>query len=58
MHVHVEYGGAKAKFWMKPIRLASSYRMRAKQIRKARLIVEENADIIRERWDEYFSSTK
>ena len=54
MHVHVEHGDGVAKFWLQPIELASSYRMKARQLKQARLIVEDELDIIKEKWREYF----
>ena len=55
MHVHVECGDAKAKFWMKPARLASSYRMNAKDLKTARKLIEQHARRIEEAWIEHFS---
>ncbi len=55
-HVHIEYGEAKAKFWMDPIGLASSYRMRSKDLRRARVLLEEHENLIKEKWHEYFGN--
>lgn len=54
IHVHIEYGDAMAKFWMNPISLESSYRMKAKDLKKARTILEDNSELIRREWNEYF----
>ena len=54
MHVHIEYGEAEAKFWLQPIELASSYRMKAKDIKKARILLEQHHHLIVEQWHEYF----
>ena len=55
IHVHVEYGEAEAKFWLKPLRVASVYKMKPKDLKRARLIIEEHADLIEGEWNEYFS---
>ncbi len=53
--MHVEHGDAEAKFWLRPIRVAAVYKMKASDLKKARLIIEENTKIIEEKWNEYFS---
>ena len=54
VHVHIEYGDGLAKFWMNPIALDSSYKMKAKDLKKARTILEVNSDQIRKEWYDYF----
>ena len=56
IHVHIEHGEGEAKFCLRPVRLASSYWMKAKELKKARRIVEQNAELIAEKWHEYFGS--
>lgn len=53
-HIHVEHGGGKAKFWLRPIHLASSYKMRASDLKKARSLIEQNQKLCEEKWNEYF----
>ena len=48
MHVHVEYGDGEAKFWLNPVHLAYSYRLRSQDLRKARLLVEKHQKMIEE----------
>ncbi len=57
-HVHVEYGEGTAKFWLSPLQLASSYRMKAHQLKKARILIAEHVALIEEKWDEFFSRKK
>ena len=45
-----------AKFWLKPVALASSTRFSPKDLRKLELLVVENKDIFLEAWNEHFSS--
>jgi len=44
-----------AKFWLRPIVLASSTRFSAKELRKLDGLVNENKDFLLETWNEYFS---
>lgn len=55
MHVHAEGAGGQAKFWLRPLRLATSYRMKSKDMKRARLIIEAEQSFIEEKWNEYFS---
>ena len=56
IHVHVECGDGQAKFWLDPLLLANSHRMKARDLRRARTLIEANTSLIREKWDEYFGS--
>ena len=56
MHVHVEYGEGEAKFWMKPLRLASSYRMKGKDLKNARELTEKYSKQIEDAWHEHFGN--
>lgn len=55
-HIHIQRDKSLAKFWLKPVALASSTRFSAKELRKLETIVEENQDKLMEAWNEYFSS--
>lgn len=57
-HVHVEYGEGKAKFWIEPIILHSSYKLNSRDLKKARILLEQNSRLIKEKWNEYFKCTK
>jgi hypothetical protein len=45
-----------AKFWLKPVALASSTRFSPKKLRKLESLVIENKEIFLEAWNEFFSS--
>jgi hypothetical protein len=45
-----------AKFWLKPVALASSTRLSPKELRKLETLVVENRETFLEAWNEYFSS--
>ena len=54
VHIHVESGGAHAKFWLKPVRLARSIGYRPHELSEIRSIIEQNATKIEEQWNEHF----
>ncbi|MBI2606266.1 MAG: DUF4160 domain-containing protein [Deltaproteobacteria bacterium] len=54
-HVHVDYQGARAKFWIQPVCLARNLGMTAAQLSKAEDLVLKHEKLIREKWDEFFS---
>ena len=55
-HIHIQRDNMLAKFWLKPPVLASSTRFSPKELRKLKLLVIENQEILLEAWNEYFSS--
>jgi hypothetical protein len=55
-HIHVQQANMLAKFWLKPVALASSTRFSPKELRKLERLVIENKEIFLETWNEYFSS--
>ena len=55
VHVHARRGAAIAKFWVEPeVALLSSYQMSASELRELEAVIRENADFIREKWNEHF----
>ena len=55
VHIHIQRDNMLAKFWLKPIALASSTRFSPKELRKLKSLVTENHEILLEAWNEYFS---
>jgi hypothetical protein len=54
-HIHVRKGSSVAKFWVDPtISLAYSYEMNSKELNLLISKIEENIDLIRRKWNEYF----
>jgi len=45
-----------AKFWLKPVSIASSTRFSPGELRRIERMVVENKDTLMERWNEYFGS--
>jgi len=57
-HVHVQYGGATAKFWINPVVLSKNQGMNASELKRAAKIVSKNEKLIAEKWDEFHSKKK
>lgn len=55
-HIHVENGDKVAKFWLKPINLASSSGFRSHELTKIRATVIEHSAMFLEKWNEHFSN--
>jgi hypothetical protein len=54
MHVHVAYGDGRAKYWLKPdVILASSIGFKAKDIKKAKQLIQSNLKLVEEKWNEF-----
>ena len=54
-HVHVEYQGAVAKFWIQPTSLVSNFGLSGADIRKASALVQKHEKLVLEKWNEFFS---
>jgi len=55
-HIHIQRDNMLAKFWLRPVTLASSTRFSPKELRKLETLVSENKELFLETWNEYFSS--
>lgn len=53
-HIHVEQGGAVAKFWLEPVSLAFSSRLRGHELRRLERLVVEHRDQFLETWHDFF----
>lgn len=53
-HIHIQRDSALSKFWLSPVRLASSIRFNAVELRQLERIVEEHNQMFLEKWNEYF----
>jgi len=54
-HMHVTKGGAKAKFWLRPVALVSNIGFDARSLRELEEMVEVNVPRIERIWNEHFS---
>ena len=56
VHIHVERDDEIAQFWLTPVRLASSGGFSRTELREIERLVETNAAILQEAWNEYFGA--
>jgi hypothetical protein len=56
IHIHVEKDNAAAKFWITPyIHLTKSNGFNSVELNKIHKLVEENSEIFKTKWNEYFN---
>jgi hypothetical protein len=54
VHVHVQRENHIAKFWLEPVRLASSGRFRPHELIGMQRLIEKHQIKLKEAWHEYF----
>jgi hypothetical protein len=54
IHIHIKNADGDAKYEINPIRLIENNGMKNKDLKLAESIIEENQDIIEQKWKEYF----
>lgn len=54
-HIHVQYAGQTAKFWLNPVLLSNNWGMNIKELSKASRLVSKNESFFREKWHAFFS---
>ena len=55
-HIHVQKDKNRAKFWIEPyIYLDYNYGFTSQELNRFRKLIEENEELIRSKWDEYFN---
>jgi hypothetical protein len=57
-HIHVQRERALAKFWLRPVALASSTGFSARELTRLSRIVQENAALLVEAWNEFFGAAR
>lgn len=55
IHIHIEKGNRTAKFEISPTLLVKSRKFNASEIREMRSLVDENSELIKNKWNEYFN---
>lgn len=53
-HIHVDTGDGECKFWLAPVRLARSERVKPTELRRIETAVIEHEKHFMEKWHEYF----
>lgn len=56
IHVHISKGDAEAKFNVMPVELIDNFGFKKSDIKLIESLIEENQEIITERWKEFFKS--
>jgi len=57
IHIHAVKGDAKAKFSVLPeVKMIYNDGLKASELKKAKSLIIENAEIIIERWNEFFNN--
>lgn len=54
IHVHVRSADGEAKFRIEPLELIENKGLKSREITLAESIIDENMEVIKERWNEYF----
>ncbi|WP_310381729.1 DUF4160 domain-containing protein [Flavobacterium sp.] len=55
-HIHIEKAEKTAKFNLESIELVKSSRFNANELKQIRNLVEENQELLIQKWDEFFSN--
>lgn len=55
-HVHVERDDSVAKFWLRPVGLASGGAFSQRELGRIRALIESRSAMFAEAWHDYFSS--
>ncbi len=53
-HIHVDTGDGECKFWLSPVRLARSERVKPADLRRIEAATIEHEAYFLEKWHEYF----
>ncbi len=56
IHVHVRRAGGFAKFWLEPLELDWARGLKTQELVRAEALITENAQQIREKWNEVFGN--
>ena len=57
-HVHIDKGGASAKFWLQPVALARNIGFRPMELRELHRAVAERQYALLEAWHGYFGAKR
>lgn len=55
IHVHVRSGDGEARFQVDPVALIENKGLKNKDLKIAEIAIEENKEVIMNRWNEYFN---
>ena len=55
-HIHIENGDRTAKFYLESAELVKSFGFKSNELKQIRTLVEENQELLIQKWDEYFNN--
>jgi hypothetical protein len=55
-HIHVESGDKVAKYWLQPVKMASSKRFGAHELTEVRALVDEHSSEFLKAWHDHFDA--
>ena len=55
-HIHIEKDNKTAKFYLTPVELVKSKRFNASELKVIRRLTEENEELFKVKWNEYFNN--
>lgn len=58
VHVHIKKDGNEAKFRVQPVEMVFNHGFKRHELSLIKSLVEENADVIAERWRDFFKGKK
>jgi len=56
VHIHIEKDGKTAKYCLTPLGLVKSTGFNASDLRKIGTLIDDNIELFKQRWNEYFNS--
>lgn len=56
VHIHIEKDNKTAKFYLTPVELVKSKRFNASELKVIRRLTEENEELFKVKWNEYFNN--
>ena len=54
-HIHIEKDNKTAKFNLVPVELVKSQKFNASELKKIRIMVEDNVEFFKKEWNEFFN---
>ena len=55
-HIHIEKDNKTAKFNLEPVELVKSKRFNSSELKSIRILVEDNVEVFKKEWNEFFNS--
>lgn len=58
VHVHVNKGDCDARFSVDPVEITENYGFKSSELKMIESLIEENKEIIIERWNDFFKTKR